>query len=77
MEARKDFCAGMHEARQPHLPEPYLPEHYLPEHYLPELTSISSLLNIVSQVVFAQYSLGLVAFLTINDGYRGEFDPGR
>ena len=72
MEARKDFCAGMHEARQPHLPEPYLPEHYLPE-----LTSISSLLNIVSQVVFAQYSLGLVAFLTINDGYRGEFDPGR
>ena len=72
MEARKDFCAGMHEARQPHLSE-----HYLPEHYLPELTSISSFLNIVSQVVFAQYSLGMVAFITINDGYRGEFDPGR
>lgn len=62
MEARKVFCAGMHEAR---------------EHSLPELKPVFLLLNIVSQVVFSQYSLGVVAFITINDCCRGEIDPGR
>ena len=61
MEARNVFCAGMHEAREP---------------CLTELTPIFSLLNIVSQVVFAQYSLGVVAFITVNDCGWGEVDPG-